>query len=135
LEWRWAGVKVLLDTHALIWWLDADQRLSPRVFKLLSDKKTQPHVSAVSTWEIATKQRAGKLNVDAAIFSNLPAALIRSGFLALPISLAHGYRAGQLGGSHKDPFDRMLAAQSLIEELPLVTVDAAFKIFGVTTIW
>jgi PIN domain nuclease of toxin-antitoxin system len=128
-------VKVLLDTHALIWWLDADQRLSPRVFKLLSDNETQSYVSAVSTWEIATKQRIGKLKFDRVLFSNLPAALVRSGFLALPISLAHGYRAGQLEGDHKDPFDRMIAAPSLMEDLPFVTIDGAFKTFGVDTIW
>lgn len=128
-------MKVLLDTHALIWWLDADARLSPRVFKLLSDKATQSYVSAVSAWEIATKLRAGKLNVDAALFSNLPAVLTRVGFLALPITFGHGHQAGHLEGDHKDPFDRMLAAQSLMEELPLVTIDGAFKTFGITTIW
>ncbi len=128
-------VKVLLDTHALVWWLEADRRVSPTVRNVLGDPMTVAFISAVSGWEIATKVRIGKLQMSLAIVTDFPAEMARIGYHPLPVSLAHGHRAGGLSGPHMDPFDRMLAAQSLMENLPLITVDPAFQQFGVSTIW
>ncbi len=128
-------MNVLLDTHALVWWLQADSRISATVRNVLRDPSTMAFISAVSAWEIATKVRIGKLQVSLVIVTDFPAEIARIGYHQLPVSLAHGHRAGGLPGLHTDPFDRMLAAQSLIENLPLITIDPAFRQFGVSTIW
>jgi PIN domain nuclease of toxin-antitoxin system len=128
-------VKLLLDTHALIWWVSDDARLSNTVRLLLNSPDAEAFVSSASAWEIATKIRSGKWQLDEATWNNLPSVLTKSGFRELPITITHGYRAGSLPGRHKDPFDRMLAAQSLCEELPLVTVDEKIKSFGVVSVW
>ncbi|MGO8951967.1 MAG: type II toxin-antitoxin system VapC family toxin [Rhodomicrobium sp.] len=116
-------MKVLLDTHALLWWV------------LLSDTGTAIFVSAVSGHEIATKYRLGKLPVPARLAEHLEQMAAENGWQELPLSIAHAQLAGRLPGSHKDPFDRMLAAQALVEEVPLVTNDPAFAGFGVRAIW
>lgn len=128
-------MRALLDTHALVWWLQGDRRISSGARRLLGDARNEIFVSAVTAWEIATKVRIGKLQIDLPFVIDLPGEIVRLGYLSLPISLAHGHRAGRLDAAHRDPFDRMLAAQSLIEDLALVTVDPHFRQFGVTTIW
>jgi PIN domain nuclease of toxin-antitoxin system len=125
----------LLDTHALIWWVDGDKRITPALRRRLDDPNEDVHVSAVSAWEIATKVRLGKLRPPKALLQNFLQAVEDLGFLALPISLRHGYDAGMLPGSHRDPFDRMLAAQARAEDLVLATVDPAFRELGVSTFW
>ena len=128
-------MRLLLDTHALLWWQTDDDRLSDRARDAIADEANEVHVSAASAWEIATKQRLGKLDEapDAARrFSELIAA---DGFLHLPISHLHGLQAGGYRVGHRDPFDRMLAAQSEIEDLVLVTRDPAFELFGTRTLW
>ena len=113
------GRRYLLDTHVLIWALTEPKRLSPRVRALLEDPDTPLLVSSASAWEMATKHRLGKL----------------SGAEELPIRLAHALLAGRLPGEQRDPFDRILAAQSLVEGLVLLTTDRAFPSFGVETLW
>ena len=125
----------LLDTHALIWWVDGDKRITPALRRRLGDPNEDVHVSAVSAWEIATKVRLGKLRPPKALLQNFLQAVEDLGFLALPISLRHGYDAGMLTGAHRDPFDRMLAAQARAEDLMLATVDPAFRDLGVSTFW
>lgn len=128
-------MKLLVDTHALLWWFTDDPRLSARARALIGDAENEILVSAASAWEIATKHRLGKLEetADAVIrFEELVAA---DGFTHLPISYHHGLRAGRYGVAHRDPFDRMLAAQAEIESVPLVTLDAAFGQFEITTLW
>lgn len=93
------------------------------------------YVSAASAWEIATKARLGKLPRAADVIGDLVGCVASQGFTPLDITLEHGERAGALGGAHRDPFDRMLAAQSQAENLPLVTNDPVFEDYGVTTIW
>jgi PIN domain nuclease of toxin-antitoxin system len=125
---------LLLDTHALIWWAEGDGRITPRVRALLTSPE-EVHVSAATAWEIATKLRIGKLRVHGSLIRDFLAAIDAFGFRPLPISLQHGYAAGELSSAHRDPFDRMLAAQSLAEGLQLVSADPAFATLGVTAVW
>ncbi|MEQ1502828.1 MAG: type II toxin-antitoxin system VapC family toxin [Myxococcota bacterium] len=124
-------MKILLDTHVLLWWLVGDERLSAARRAQIVDADTRVLVSAASGWEIATKHRLGKLPMPAAVVSELPKLLIEQGFETVDITLLHATRAGRLPGDHRDPFDRMLAAQALIEGLPIVSADAALDPFGV----
>ncbi len=128
-------MRVLLDTHALLWWFDGDRRLPKRIQNLIGDEKNEILVSAASAWEIATKARLGKLPNALPIADKLKVAVAEQGFIELAISFEDGQRAGGLTGDHRDPFDRMLAAQSIARDLPLVTNDAAFKALGVKVLW
>jgi PIN domain nuclease of toxin-antitoxin system len=125
----------LLDTHALIWWLDGDLRVSQRLRKRLSTPDEDVFVSAASAWEIATKARLGKLTAPKALLADFAGAVETLGFLPLPIDLRHGQEAGQMRGAHRDPFDSMLAAQARVEHLTLVSADPAFQMLGVATFW
>jgi PIN domain nuclease of toxin-antitoxin system len=128
-------MKVLLDTHVLLWALAAPDKLSQRVRSLLEDLDTEIYVSSASVWEIATKWRLGRLPQAEPLLSNLTAHLRR--FLAheLSISYDHALLAGRLEWPHRDPFDRMLAAQALLEHLPFITTDELFLSLDVPTIW
>jgi len=128
-------VRVLLDTHALLWWLDGDRRLSQRARRLIGNKETTVLVSAASAWEICTKFRLGKLPGAAAVAVDVQGCLDSQGFGALPITVDHAQRAGSLPGPHRDPFDRVLIAQSQAEDLPLVTLDPVFGLYGTKLIW
>ena len=128
-------MRVLLDTHALLWWLDGDRRLSQRARRLIVNDETAVLVSAASAWEICTKFRLGKLPGAAAVAADVMGCLDSQGFAPLPITVDHAQRAGSLPGSHRDPFDRVLIAQSQAEDLPLVTVDPVFGLYGVKVIW
>jgi len=128
-------VRLLLDTHTLLWWLTDDERLSSCARSLISDESNEIFVSAASAWEVATKQRIGKLDEvpeAAARFVELVAA---DGFIPLPVTQVHGLRASGYEVEHRDPFDRMLAAQAELESLVLVTRDPAFDTFSAETAW
>lgn len=128
-------MRLLLDTHALLWWFTDDARLPERVRAVIADEGNDVHVSAASAWEIATKRRLGKLDdipLAEQRFSELAAA---DGFVHLPINHHHALRAGGYAIAHRDPFDRMLAAQCEIEDMTLVTRDPAFKVFQAQTLW
>jgi len=128
-------VRILLDTHALLWWFTDDPRLSRTARETIADEANAILVSAASAWEIATKYRLGKLNeaVDAVRrFDELVAA---DGFEHLSITHFHGLKAGGYAVEHRDPFDRMLAAQSELESVPLITCDPALTLFGIRTVW
>lgn len=128
-------MKLLLDTHTLLWWFVNDRRLSAPARAAILDESNEIHVSAVNAWEIATKDRLGKLpeaKEAAPRFMDLVAA---DGFHLLNLSCEHGLRAGGYRNSHGDPFDRMLAAQAEIEGLRLVTCDSVFRDFPVQVLW
>ena len=125
----------LLDTHALIWWVEGDDRITARLRQLLGSPQEDVFVSAATAWEIATKVRIGKLQLAEEFLQNFLDAVEALGFRPLPISLRHGYGAGRLPGPHRDPFDRMLAAQALAEDLVLISADPAFNALGVSTFW
>ena len=126
---------MLLDTHAFVWWVVNDPRLSPRAQAAIKNSSEICYVSAVSAFEIANKVRIGKFPAAAEIEQNLIQLLSGNSFLSLPVTIEHSLLAGRLDGVHRDPFDRLLAAQSLTENIPLVTRDAEFRMFGVETVW
>ncbi len=128
-------MKVLLDTHTLLWWVLGNPRLSPVAATVLGNADTTIVVSAVSGHEISTKHRLGKLPVPVRLAEQLDQIVVENGWQPLALSLAHAQLAGRLPGAHKDPFDRMLAAQALVDDVPLVTNDPAFAGFGVKLIW
>jgi PIN domain nuclease of toxin-antitoxin system len=128
-------VRLLLDTHAFLWWLAGDNALSAAARKAIGDENNTIYVSAASAWEIATKYRIGKLPGVASIVGNLGGTIADQGFADLPISLQHGQVAGTLPGTHRDPFDRILVAQALLEKLTLVSNEQPFDAYGVSRLW
>lgn len=128
-------MKLLLDTQALLFWLDDGKRLPKRVRALLADRHNTVFVSAASGFEITTKHRIGKLPGAGPLVADFSGWMEKAGFAELPITLAHAARAGSFGLEHRDPFDRLLAAQSLLESMPIVSGDEAFEVFGVEAIW
>jgi PIN domain nuclease of toxin-antitoxin system len=128
-------VRCLLDTHTLLWWMTGDSRLSNRAYALIEDIDNVSLVSAVSAWEIATKVRLGRLPAAAELIQNFVTDLSRYEIQILPVTADHGLRAGLLPGPHQDPFDRMLIAQALTENVPIVSNDKALDGYGVTRLW
>ena len=127
-------LRLLLDTHALLWWSTSDARLSPKAKKAMASEDIVVFVSAASAWEIATKVRVGKLEWPATA-GTVNAYVLEQGFRALPISLEHAERAGQLAIAHRDPFDRMLMSQALAEDMWLATNEDVFERAGVRRYW
>jgi PIN domain nuclease of toxin-antitoxin system len=128
-------MNLLLDTHALIWWLAGDDALGTEARALIEDENNQVFVSAASAMEISTKHRLGKLPEAGKLATNLSQFLSDQGFVEMPISIAHAALAGNLQITHKDPFDRFLIAQSLVENCPLASNEVLFDSFGVNRIW
>lgn len=130
-----AMTDIILDTHALLWWLFDDERLSLTARDAIAKPYNRIWISAASAWEIATKSRLGKLPEAGDVARRLPHYLRHARFLELSVTIEHGIKAGSLPGPHRDPFDRMLIAQSLTTHYPLVTTDPAFREYGVEIIW
>jgi PIN domain nuclease of toxin-antitoxin system len=128
-------MRLLLDTHTLIWWLTENSSLPATARRLIASRNHEVLVSAASAWEIATKVRLGRLDAAMDLATNFSAYLVQERFEALSISSEHGIRAGSLPGSHKDPFDRMLVAQAQMENLAIVTNDAELDGYGVSRVW
>ena len=128
-------MNLLLDTHALVWGLSDDARLSAAVRAEMVNPASVVCASAASGWEIATKTRRGKWPEAEALIADFEAILAKNRLAILPISMRHAVHAGLLDGQHKDPFDRILAAQAEIESLTLATVDPAFVEFKTKVIW
>ena len=128
-------MRLLLDTHVLLWWLDGDERLIPTARSLVADENNEIFVSAASAWEISTKVRIGKLPGAVEVAARLPQIIVSQGFKALSITIDHALRAGALPGPHRDPFDRMLAAQAQAENVPIVSKDGIFDTYAVVRLW
>lgn len=128
-------MRVLLDTHAFLWWLDGDRRLSARARRTIGEETNTILVSAASAWEITTKVRIGKLPGAVEVAGDVSGCIARQRFDSLDITVLHAQRAGRLPGAHRDPFDRMLAAQAQIEDLPIVSNDLIFDGYSVTRMW
>jgi PIN domain nuclease of toxin-antitoxin system len=128
-------MNVLLDTHAFLWALVEPDKLSRKVRRLLEDDGTDVVVSAASAWEIATKYRLGKLSGAKRVVADYEGALQGLRATQLAMTSAHALRAGSWKVAHRDPFDRMLAAQAELEKLALVSCDPAMEPFGINVVW
>lgn len=128
-------MRLLLDTHALIWWLAGDEALSSAARSAIGDEANGVWVSAASAFEVATKVRIGKLPSAARLARDFEAIVAAQGFEALPIDAGHARRAGEMQIAHKDPFDRLLIAQAQSEGLTLVSNEAVFDGFAVSRLW
>ena len=125
----------LLDTHARLWWLFDDPRLSPTAKGVITDPANEILVSAASAWEIAAKFRLGRLPAAHVLVQDISGWVLKAGFRELAVTILHAQRAGTFPHEHRDPFDRMLAAQSMIESAPLISRDAALAAFGASLVW
>ena len=126
-------MRVLVDTHVFLWGLQHEDRLSRRVQTLLP--KSDVWISVASLWEIIAKAQVGKLSLPTPVGDYLAAKLKANGVMVLPITFDHVKRLEELSLKHRDPFDRMLIAQSIEEKLPVVTADPLFKQYPVQVIW
>lgn len=125
----------LLDTHVLLWWYLDNAKLPERTRRLIADSRTVILVSAVSALEIATKVRLGKLKQADRLIAQFTEALAAERFVERPVTVEHGRRAGLLEGDHRDPFDRLLAAQALCDDLTIVSNDRMLDQFNVRRLW
>ena len=128
-------MRLLLDTHSLIWWLEQSKKLSLRARRVIGSGHHDIFVSAASAWEIATKVKNGKLKFNAAFLVDFDASVRALNFEPLAMTSLHAVTGAQLPGAHGDPFDRMLAGQAAVEKLKLVMSDPAIGAFGVETLW
>jgi PIN domain nuclease of toxin-antitoxin system len=128
-------MRILFDSHALFWFLHGDSRLSSRARSLVEADDTIGVASAVSAWEFANKFRLGKWPEIGAVADTFVQTMEAQGIEILPVSAEHARLAGLMPGEHRDPFDRMLAAQSEIGDMPLLTADPAFRAFGTKVVW
>ena len=130
-----SSLRLLLDTHALIWWLAGDEALSRRALEAIADEDNAVAVSAASAMEVATKFRIGKLAQAALLAQDFEAIIGEQGFAELAISVHHARLAGEMNIAHKDPFDRLLIAQAQAEDMVLVSNEELFDSFAVKRLW
>lgn len=128
-------MRLLLDTHALIWALNNNPKLSRRAAEAISDPACIKLVSAVSGYEVCLKYNLGKLKEAAALATDFEGVVSSVDAMHLPVTVAHAVAAGKLDLTHRDPFDRLLIAQARVEGVPLVSNDEVFDQYGVDRIW
>ena len=128
-------MRMLLDTHAFIWWMNGNERLARRARRAINDDTNVVFVSAASAWEIATKYHRGRLVEAGTIVPDIAAAIADQDFEELPITVEEATRAGTLPGPVRDPFDRMLIAQALSRNLVLISNESLFDQYGVHRLW
>jgi len=122
-------VRLLLDTHILLWWFADDHKLAKNARATIANPDNEVFISSATLWEIAIKAALGRLEVE---LDDLEDAIARNGFRSLPISFRHALTAGRLPAIHRDPFDRMLVAQASVEELRLMSHDRVFERYGLS---
>jgi PIN domain nuclease of toxin-antitoxin system len=128
-------MNLLLDSHAFLWFCQGDPLLSSTATNLIQDPANRKLLSIASCWEVAIKAGLGKLTLGEPSASYFTNALARTGFELLPISLSHATATEQLPLHHRDPFDRLLIAQVLVENISIISVDAIFDRYGISRLW
>jgi PIN domain nuclease of toxin-antitoxin system len=128
-------MRLLLDTHAFVWWVGSSPRLPARIHATLSARSSDLHVSAATVWEMAIKAKKGKFPAATALLQRLDELLAHLEIRPVAVTHDHGRHAGALSNHHDDPFDRMLAAQAVLEGLALVSADRIFDRYGIERIW
>ena len=128
-------MRLLLDTHAFLWWLIDSPRLSDLARHVIATETNDVFISAATAWEIATKYRLGRLPGAEPVALDIAGTIASQNFEQLPITVADAARAGALPGPHRDPFDRMLVAQALSGNLALVSIDFVMDEYGVNRLW
>jgi PIN domain nuclease of toxin-antitoxin system len=129
------SIRALLDTHSFIWFIGGSERLSTRARSLIEARENPMLVSVASLWEIAIKNGLGKLSLDRSFAELIPEQLERQQIGVLGIELRHLAELVRLPQHHRDPFDRLIAAQAIAERLPVISIDAALDAYGVERIW
>jgi PIN domain nuclease of toxin-antitoxin system len=127
-------LKILLDTHCWLWMLVAPEKFSDSTLALLETSEHDLFLSAASSWEIAIKYAAGKLLLPQPPFEYVPDRMLESGVTGLPVEHRHALTVARLPLHHRDPFDRILIAQAMVESLPILTADSQFTRYGIETI-
>jgi len=127
-------MRLLLDTHTVLWFINDDSRLPPHIREMLNDKSNVVRVSMISLWEMSIKSRLGKLELHRSL-ADIVRHLHANGFRLLTMDLSHVYRLDTLDHHHRDPFDRMLIAQSLADGFVFVGCDEVFDRYGVRRLW
>jgi PIN domain nuclease of toxin-antitoxin system len=128
-------MRVLINTHVLIWWTGETNQLSPLVQDMLADQQIEPVLSMASIWEMQIKISLGKLSLQMDLPTLVETEMSRNRFTLLPIELKHIYKLDDLPLHHKDPFDRLLIAQSMLEKMPIISIDEKFDAYGVQRLW
>lgn len=128
-------MKVLIDTHVFLWWVMDDNRLTPYIRDFIADEGNVLYLSSVSCWEMIIKAKMGRLKLPADPAKFIPDQMIENNMSGLPIQIVHALHVYSLPDHHKDPFDRMLAAQSQVERIPIVTNDRLLADYNIKTIW
>ncbi len=128
-------MNILLDTHAFLWFIAGSDELSDKARELIEDENNRIFLSAASLWEMAIKVSLGKLTLSEPFETLIPEQLALNGLEILDITIAHTTQVASLPFHHRDPFDRLIIAQALEEQLPVISVDNAFDEYGVTRIW
>jgi len=128
-------VRLLLDTHAFLWWVGDHAKLGKGARAAIGDGANECLVSMASAWELAIKVSLGKLTVEGRLDRFLPEQIAANGFETLHIEMDHVARVASLPFHHRDPFDRLLVAQALAEDLAIVSADLVFKRYGVKRVW
>ena len=130
-----AQVRILLDTHTFLWWNEADPRLSKKALVLLADPANTLLLSVVSAWELVLKTQTGKMRLAESPNVYVPTRMAYYAMQALPVTLAHVLECESLPLHHRDPFDRLLIAQAIIEDVPIVTADPEFRHYSIKALW
>lgn len=128
-------MKILLDTHCWLWWIAEPGRLKEGVRRQIADRKNEIYLSAVSSWEIAIKYSLGRLALPEPPVDFVPKRLARDAISPLPIQHIHALYVSRLPHHHKDPFDRLIICQAMIERIPILTVDPQFEPYDVKILW
>lgn len=128
-------MQLLLDTHAFLWWVNDSRDLPARARSAIANPKNECFFSIASAWEIAIKVSIGRLELPCTVERFLPEHLAANAIRELPIEIRHAARAGGLPFHHRDPFDRLIAAQALVEKLAIVSADPLFEKYGAKRVW